>query len=214
VLRIVERLLSFLRRRALVLALGLAAWSVVAWAAAAALPVVSAPLERADAVVVLSGSSTYAERARLAARLLHEGRAPRIVLTNDATRGGYSSEHDGNPLFVERAAEELRRAGVAAELIEVVPGPVSSTHEECARLREYAASRGLRSVIVVTSAYHSRRARWTLGRAFDGSGVRVGLESVEPGVQTPRPATWWFSKLGWKLVPGEYLKLIYYRLRY
>jgi uncharacterized SAM-binding protein YcdF (DUF218 family) len=69
-------------------------------------------------------------------------------------------------------------------------------------------------MLVVTSAYHSRRALWTLGRAFRGGGTAVGLEAVAPGEQSPRPATWWLSVLGWKMVAGEYVKLIYYRLSY
>lgn len=201
------------RRRVLVAGAALALWSLVAWGAARAL-VVSETLGRADAVAVLSGSATYVERTRAAARLLKEGRAPTVILTNDATRGGYSAELDRNLLFSERAALELRRAGVGPEQIELVPEPVTSTHEEAARLRAYAESRGLHSLIVVTSGYHSRRALWTLRRAFEGSGISVGLEAVAPGEQTPMPATWWLSPLGWKLVAGEYVKLAYYLLRY
>jgi len=55
---------------------------------------------------------------------------------------------------------------------------------------------------------------WTLRRAFDESGVRLTLEAVTPGEQSPSPATWWLSFLGWKMVAGEYAKLVYYRLRY
>ena len=194
-------------------ALALGACWLVAWVAARAL-VVDAPIPRADAIVVLAGSSTYVERARRAAHLFHEGRAPRVVLTNDGGRGGYVLELDGNPLFVERAARELRSAGVAPESIEVVERTVGSTHEEALALREHARSRGRRSVLVVTSAYHSRRALWTLRRVFEGSGVEVGLVAVEPGEQSPRPAVWWLYPLGWKMVPGEYLKFLYYVLHY
>lgn len=202
-----------LLRRAGVISLALAACWLVAWAAAHVL-VVEAPLERADALAVLAGSSTYVERTRLAARLYREGRAPKIVLTNDNLRGGYVLEQDRNPLFVERAADELRRAGVAAGDIEVIERPVGSTGEEAALLREHASARGLRSVLVVTSAYHSRRALRTLRRAFEGSGVEVGLVAVGPGQQSPPPATWWLHRLGWKMVPGEYLKFLYYELRH
>lgn len=201
------------RRRALASALALAACWLVAWAAARALPV-EAPLERADAIAVLAGSSTYVERTRLAARLFQEGRAQRVVLTNDGARGGYVLELDGNPLFVERAARELQGAGVPAGGIEVIEQIVGSTHEEAVALREHARARGLRSVLVVTSAYHSRRALWTLRRVFEGSGVEVGLVAAEPGEQSPPPATWWLHRLGWKMVPGEYLKFLYYVLHY
>jgi uncharacterized SAM-binding protein YcdF (DUF218 family) len=67
---------------------------------------------------------------------------------------------------------------------------------------------------VVTSAYHSRRALWTLRRVFEGSGVEVGLVAVEPGEQSPRPGTWWLYPLGWKMVPGEYVKFLYYVSHY
>lgn len=191
----------------------LLAWSLVAWVAAKAL-IVQADLAHADALVVLAGSSTYIERTRRAAQLFHEGRAPRIILTNDNQQGGWSVEEQRNPLFVERAAMELKHQGVPAEQIEIVPGTVSSTYEEAERLHEYAGTHTLRSLLIVTSAYQSRRALWTLRRVFRGSNVLIGLDAVAPGEQAPRPATWWWHTLGWQLVPGEYLKLAYYRIRY
>jgi len=202
-----------LRRRWRVLLLSLAAWSVLAWAAAEAL-IVRAELAQADALVVLAGSSTYVERTRRAAELFRAGRAPQIVLTNDNLQSGWSAEEERNPLFVERAAAELSRLGVPAEKVLTAPGVVTSTYEEAVRLREYADAHGLKSILVVTSAYQSRRALWTFRRVFEGSGVAVGLDVVEPGEQAPRAALWWFSGLGWQLVPGEYAKLIYYWVRY
>lgn len=191
----------------------LATWSLGAWAAAGWL-VVREELPRADALAVLAGSATYVERAQRAAELYREGRAPRIVLTNDGLRGGYSAADDANPLFVERAARELRAAGVPDEAVEVVPQTVTSTFDEAVRLREHAAARGYRSLLVVTSGYQSRRALWTLRRVFGEGDVRVGVEPVETGRQTPRPFAWWLYPLGWRLVPGEYVKLAYYRLFY
>lgn len=203
------------RRRALSLAraalLALVAWAVLSWAAARALVVREAPA-RADAVAVLGGSSTYVERARLAARLFAEGRAPKLLLTDDGQRGGWSVAEQRNPPFVELATQELRREGVPAESIEVI-GQASDTFEEAALLRRYAEDKSLRSLVAVTSGYHSRRALWTLRRAFKDSGVEVGVEPVEPGEQTPRAAVWWLYPLGWKLVAGEYLKMGYYLVR-
>lgn len=195
------------------LAAALVGWPLGAWAAAGWL-VVREELPRADALAVLAGSATYVERAGRAAELYREGRAPRVVLTDDGQSGGYSAADDRNPRFVERAARELQAAGVPAEAVEVVPQTVTSTFDEAARLRAHAEDRGYRSLIVVTSAYQSRRALWTLRRVFEGSVVRVGVEPVEPGRQTPRPFAWWLYPLGWRLVPGEYVKLVYYCLRY
>ncbi len=202
-------------RRVLVVAgVALAAWSLAAWVAARALVVVADELPRADRIVVLAGSSTYRERTRLAAALFREGRAPKVTLTNDDLRGGWSNELQRNPYFVERAAAELRRAGVPDEGIETLPRAVTSTHDEALVMREHAEAQGLRSLLVVTSAYHTRRALWTFRKVFEGSGVQVGLVSVPPGDETPEPATWWLHAQGWRVVAGEYVKLIYYRLRY
>lgn len=186
---------------------------LIAWLAARGL-IVRSDLARADAIVVLAGSSTYLERTHRAAQLFHEGRAPKIILTNDNLKSGWSVEQERNPLFVERAADELKLRGVPAERIEVVPGRVLSTHDEIVRIRQYASEHGLRSILVVTSAYQSRRALWTLHRVFSDSNVSIGLDAVAPGEQAPRPATWWGHRLGWELVPGEYVKMIYYRIHY
>ena len=207
------RLLGILPRWVRVAVLSLVAWSLLAWSAARAL-IVTADLAHADALVVLAGSSTYFERTRRTAQLFREGRAARIILTNDNQRSGWSVEEQRNPLFVERAATELQRQGVPPEKIEIVPGSVSSTYEEALRLRDYAGTHELRSILIVTSAYQSRRALWTLRRVFRESNVLIGLDAVAPGEQAPRPATWWWHLLGWELVPGEYVKLLYYRARY
>lgn len=191
----------------------LAAWSFLAWAAARAL-IVRAELSHADALVVLSGSADYVERTRWAARLFGEERAPEIILTNDNRQGGWSSAQRRNPFFIERAAEEMQCAGVPPAKIQMLLQPVSSTYEEALLLRGYAGTHGLRSILVVTSAYHSRRALWTLRRVFAGSGIEVGLDAPPPGQQTPSTATWWWHPRGWNMVAGEYSKLIYYWLQY
>ena len=189
------------------------AWPVAAFVAAKTLIVRSAT-SNADAIVVLAGSSTYVERTQHAAQLFNQGLAPRIILTNDNIRSGWSVEEQRNPLFVERAAEELKRQHVPADKIEIVPGTVSSTHDEALRIRDYTRERGWHSILVVTSAYQARRALWTLRRTFTGSDMKIGLDAAAPGQQSPRPATWWFGRLGWKLVAGEYVKIIYYYFKY
>jgi uncharacterized SAM-binding protein YcdF (DUF218 family) len=185
----------------------------VAWLAAKAL-IVRADLARADVLLVLGGSSTYLERTHHAAQLFYEGRAPKIILTNDNLQSGWSAEEARNPLFVERASAELKRLGIPPDKIEILRGGVVSTFDEAVQTRQFALERGLKSILIVTSAYQSRRALWTFRRVFQGSETVIGLDPVKPGEQAPLALTWWRHRLGWKLVPGEYGKMIYYWIHY
>ncbi|MEK6334146.1 MAG: YdcF family protein [Acidobacteriota bacterium] len=188
-------------------------WPIFAWLAAQLL-IVKADLPSADAIVVLSGSSTYRERAAWAAKLYREGRAPIVILTNDSLIGGWDRVEERNPYFYELAAKELQQGGVPAEKIQVVSEIALGTYEESLGLRDYATAHKLKRLLIVTSAYHSRRALWSMRRASERSGIEVGLDSPPPGWQTPAPSIWWMRGKGWRVVAGEYVKMIYYWLRY
>lgn len=184
----------------------------ISWVAAHGL-IVSEPLERADAIVVLSGSSTLAERTRHAAALYSQNRAARILLTTDNQQGGWSDIEQRNPYFHEIAVKELTRLGVSRQSIEVVTPPVKSTWDEARLIAEYSKNHNLDSMLIVTSSYHSRRALRTFRTLFRDSKTRIGIDPVPTGIQTPRPATWWLYPRGWQLVFVEYLKVIYYLCR-
>ena len=188
-------------------------WPLLAWTGAKLL-IVKAELASADAIVVLGGSSTYIERTDWAARLYREGRAPIIILTNDGVISGWSNAEERNPYFYELARQELRQRGVPAEKILLVSRVASGTFEESLGLREYATAHSLKRLLVVTSAYHSRRSLWSFRHVCEGSDIEVGIDGPPPGWQTPSPVTWWLHRFGWKVVAGEYVKMIYYRMRY
>jgi uncharacterized SAM-binding protein YcdF (DUF218 family) len=199
-------------RRVFVAFLLLAGLWLVSWLGARWL-IVRAPLERADAIVVLSGSATLSERVQHAAHLYAEKRGQKILLTTDNLQGGWSRAEQRNLYFYEIATRQLTRLGVPTENIEVVTPPVTSTWDEATVLRDYAKTHNLRSILIVTSSYHSRRALFTFRKFFAGTDTQVGIDPAETGIQTPRPATWWVHILGWELVLVEYLKLIYYLCR-
>ena len=202
-----------LRGKLLVLAAAVVILWLLSWVAAKAL-VVEAPLAHADAIVVMAGSAVFKERTQHAAELFRAGRGPKIIVTNDNQQGGWAADEQRNIPYQELAARYLRREGVPSDAIEIVPEPANGTYEEVKLLRRTAEEKGYHSLLIVTSAYHTRRARWTLERTFASSGIAVGLDAVPPGRQAPPPATWWLHLSGWRLVPGEYVKLVYYWLFY
>lgn len=190
----------------------IAVWFIF-WLAARFL-IVNDPIERADAIVVLSGSSTLIERTHLATELFAQHHSQRILLTNDNRQGGWSSVEQRNPYFYERAKSELTSLGVPDDHIEVIPTPVHSTWEEALVIRDFSKTHQLHTILLVTSGYHSRRALWTFKRVLQAENISVKLDAVDTGIQTPSPSIWWLHLKGWQMVPGEYLKFAYYLVRY
>ena len=183
----------------------------LAWGAARLL-IVRAPVAHADAIVMLSGSATFHERAQHAAQLYKEGRAGKIILTNDNLKSGWSEAEQRNPFYYERAMQELIQAGVPEQNIEVLMDPILGTYHEVCVIKLYCESHNIHSIVVVTSGYHSRRALFTFRKVFGGSETEVGMDPVEAGIDTPSPATWWYKSFGWQVVGQEYGKLLCYRL--
>jgi len=184
-----------------------------AWGAARLL-IVKTEIQSADAIIVLSGSSTYVERAARAAELYREGRAPLIVLTNDGVIGSWDHREERNPYFYELSSRRIQQQGVPADRISVAPGQALGTYDESVLVRDFAVAHKLKRLLVVTSGYHSRRALWSMRRACEGSGIEIGIDSAPPGWQTPSPWVWWSKRRGWKLVGGEYVKMAYYWTHY
>src|SRR5439155_26373806 len=106
-----------------------AGWALLAPALATWL-IVEKPLEHADAIIVLSGSAVYVERTTRAFELYKQGIAPRIFVTDDGGRSGWSSSERENPSFVGLEQIELLKDGVEADAITVLPGNVTGTDSE------------------------------------------------------------------------------------
>lgn len=205
------------KRRRLVILIGLLGavvlWPLLAWAGAHLL-IVKSEIALADAIVVMSGSSTHIERADWAAKLYREGRAPVVILTDDRLIAGWDRKEERNPYFYELAKRELVNRGVPESKIQVVSDIALGTYEESLGVRDYASAHKLKRLLIVTSAYHTRRTLWSLRHACEGSGIEIGIDSPPPGWQTPAPSRWWWRRWGWKVVAGEYVKLVYYWMRY
>ncbi len=192
------------------LGIAAAAWILFSPLLATSL-IVERPLDRADAIIVLSGSAVYKERMHKAAELYKQQVAPLILLTDDGSRAGWSRGEQVNLPFVELAKRRLVTEGVAPEAIVILPGVVAGTDDEARALAEELAARPLAAVIVVTSAYHSRRALRTFEKILGDDPASIGIDSAPPGMQTPGPNYWWTKPRGWQMVAGEYVKsLVYY----
>src|SRR6185369_14514739 len=116
-------------RRFLVIALLLIVCAPLVAFAAARLLIVRAEVQSPDAIIVLSGSSTYLERASWAAKLYREGRAPLVVLTDDGVISGWDNREDRNPMFYELSMRRMQQEGVPPNQIQVAPGQAVGTYD-------------------------------------------------------------------------------------
>lgn len=165
-------------------------------------------------ILVLGGSATFKERTEKAAELYQKGISAKILLTDDGGRAGWSRLEQRNPKFVELARQSLIEHGVPPESIEILPTTVEGTIDEARVFVEKARAENLQSVLLVTSAYHTRRALWTFTKISAETNAAIGIESPPTGIQTPTPFFWWLQTSGWKLVAGEYVKSAYYWVFY
>jgi uncharacterized SAM-binding protein YcdF (DUF218 family) len=136
--------------------------------------------------------------------------APRIILTNDNQQGSWDNAQQRNPFFFETSFDELVSRNVPKDAIEVLKTPVSSTHDEAQLVEAYGRQHKFGSIMIITSDYHSRRALWTFHRVIGKGQISVG---VEPVISTS-PFSWWLHLSGWKSIPVELVKFVYYRLVY
>lgn len=171
--------------------------------------IVNSPLRHADAIVVLSG--TLAERPMEAADLYHEGYAPVVVLTrNEPEQAVFDLARRGIkvPLNDEIETDVLVKLGVPRPAIIDLPGFVDNTRVEGRRLAELVRARHWRTIIVVTSKYHTRRAGREIRRTLAPYGVTVLTRGSR--YDPFDPANWWDHRDQAKNLLFEYEKLLAY----
>ena len=170
------------------------------------------PIEAADVIVVLSGGTPAREIE--AADLYRAGYAPRVVLTAGPPRASVKLLRGRGvqvPNFLDERLRYLRELGVPAAAISVMDQTVSSTMQESVLVSAWVRRHDLGRVILVTSGYHTARARWVFRRALD---EQVTL-SVRPDSAEPfDPDRWWQDRNMLRNGLFEWQKLIFYRLWY
>ncbi|MBN1372499.1 MAG: YdcF family protein [Anaerolineaceae bacterium] len=182
-----------------VLVVGLAAVYLILRLAGAVL-IIADPLEKVDAVVVLSGGS---ERLPEAARLMRERYGNWLVLTETGEiRPGVFGSDDLHA--------EANRLGIPSSSILITERTVTSTRDEAVAVLHLMQERNLSSCIVVTDPFHTLRTRVIFRDIFRGSDKEI--------IVSPVPASWyrsrdWFlSARGWQYTAQEYFKLTLYLL--
>ena len=159
--------------------------------------VVEDPLNKADALIVLSDDNFYADRATRAAELFREGKAPLVVASGRRLRPGAG--------IAELMEHDLIERGVPKDKILRVAEEGDSTLEQAGTLAKFVQAKKWHSAIVVTSNYHPRRARYIFRHVFP-RGIDVRVASARDGDFDPE--TWWQKRKSSKLFMREILAMM------
>lgn len=155
--------------------------------------------EKAQAILVLGGDSVLGDRLRHAVALYHQGWAPRVVLSGTPLRSYFNE--------AELMEREATQQGVPAAHLIVARHQAASTLEEALALRRVLAEHNFRKVIVVTSNFHTRRARRIFRALYRPQGTQVLFSAADDFRFTP--ARWWQQREGRAALLLEVLKSIY-----
>jgi uncharacterized SAM-binding protein YcdF (DUF218 family) len=104
--------------------------------------------------------------------------------------------------------------GVPEEAIILDDKAINSTYQEAERLKEYidAHPDQVKTIIVVTDAFHTRRAKWAYQKVL-GDKIKILMAPV-PYDKTGYTRNWWSSSVSRKMVVEEYFKFTFYIFRY
>jgi hypothetical protein len=164
-------------------------------------------LAPADVIVVSSGADGAGVLE--AADLVQAGVARRVAVFADPPDPVVDREflRRGVPYedAAARSTRPLRALGV--ENVERIPRAVAGSDDEGRVLPEWCAQQGLRSVVLVTTADHSRRLRRVLRRNMNGSPTRVQVRAAR---HSPFDAArWWETRQGTRIQVIELQKLLW-----
>lgn len=158
------------------------------------------PPAAADAIVVLAGNAP--DRLPWALQLRSQGYADLVVVSDEPvhTHG------------LETTWLTLHEAGVSApELPDasllVIDPPAESTIDEARRSADMLTARGLHSALLVTDAFHSRRAALLFRAAYAHRGLTVRSVPVTDSLDLAR---WWTHPVSARRVIEEWTKMLYY----
>jgi uncharacterized SAM-binding protein YcdF (DUF218 family) len=150
-----------------------------------------------DAIVVLGDDTYGGDRAARAAELFKAGWAPRVVASGRFLRP-YAS-------ITDLEEHDLKNDGVPQQAIVRFQHHAENTKEEAQALRQLVLQQGWKRILLVTSNYHTRRARYICARTFPAGTV---LRVVPANDSEYDPNNWWKTRRGVVIFSHEFMGML------
>ncbi|MFI5394498.1 MAG: YdcF family protein [Candidatus Binatia bacterium] len=172
--------------------------------------IASDSIHPAEAIVVLSGS--LPDRILEGVDLYQAHMAPRIILTRQFSLPGLAALRQRGGNLPEPHEENLmvaQQLGIPEDAISLLPTAASSTLAEAHLVISFLQAQRIKSILLVTSGAHTRRAGMIFRRLAQG---RIDI-AVCPSPYDPfTPEDWWHDRSTVRHVVTEYGKLLTYLL--
>lgn len=153
--------------------------------------------QSADAIIAISGGDTSA-RTSEAISLYQNGWAAKLIFS------GAAADKSG-PSNAEVMREQALASGVPESAI-TIEDLSSTTAENAQNTAVVVEKMNLKRVILVTSAYHQRRANIEFSKRL-GSDVTIVNHPVANDNQWS--SWWWLTPYGWVLGIGELIRILF-----
>jgi len=162
----------------------------------------------ADAMVILMGS--VSDRVLQAVDLYNQGMAGTVIF-GEVNRGHYKILEDKG-FYIQSTTELFRDAavslGIPSDSIIILPGDVTSTQMEAVIVRNYLIEYyDIDTILLISSAQHTRRASMIFRSAFRKSGVQACIVTIPSSYSGFTGEKWWKSRNRVETVFMEYLKI-------
>lgn len=166
-------------------------------------------LQKADALVVLSGSAF--ERGNKGAELLQNGYAKKIICPGGNLDLNYLILFGDSIYECDITKKKILQSGVSDSVVVCVYNG-TSTLEEAQAVKAYCLQQKLKSIIVVSSYFHTARVKRVYAKIFAGSDIKIivrGAKSVHYDENQ-----WWQSEEGLISFNNEWMKTLYYFIKH
>jgi uncharacterized SAM-binding protein YcdF (DUF218 family) len=172
--------------------------------------IVQDKLEPADLIFVFNGD--IATRPFQVAKLINQGVADKVLIVR--AENSLAVEAGLSQNITDLSVAMMRKAGIPEARIVQLPHPngVTSSFDEAMALRAYVQQKQIKRIVAVTSAIHTRRARWILAKELADTPVKIMMSPAPDPRYTSR--NWWRQEDGFIGCQNEYLKLGYYLVKY
>lgn len=165
-------------------------------------------LEQAEVMFILSGGPF--DRGLEASKVYKAGYAPLVVCT------GESVPQDVYALGYHHTEGDISRImmtnnGVPDSVI-VLINEGTSTQEESEIIFKYCQDNNIKKAIVLSTKFHTRRVKQVFKKRFKNSETEVIIHGAPASAYDEE--SWWQNEHGLIALNNEYIKILYYWVKY